>query len=447
MSEQAAQSASKPSKPHRSLRARIVLALKVLAVMVVLGIVAYAIADYWLARKIRDAVADIRARGEPVTFAELSPPKQTVDKDRDAGPCYEAAMALEREEPEPEEFHKATPDDGTRPSEAAMAEARRYVEKCRTSLELLDRGAAMPECTFDMGLQYGMSAGLARLNRPRGLVNNASVRTRWLAVQGQGDEAIESAVSSLRMTRAMDSQPILVDELVKLGCIAVVCRDAGVILNWGHPSAQGLARLESALAETEKSVDARRMFIGERVYFLELMRGIIDDEWKPGDVRTRMPESYSWPGGLAGRIMFTQTLPLYDQMTEAASKGWPGALDAMAALTGEPSRLNPMARVVLPSFSRAAVTFAKCVADMRCVREAVAIERFRLEHGGAVPDSILGAMTDPFTGKSLIYRRTVDGYCVYSVSEDRRDDGGKDLRGADWGIKVRSGGATTQASP
>ena len=45
-----------------------------------------------------------------------------------------------------------------------------------------------------------------------------------------------------------------------------------------------------------------------------------------------------------------------------------------------------------------------------------------------------------FTGQGLIYRHTSDGYKVYSVGDDKKDDGGNlpyDKKPTDWGIHVR----------
>ena len=41
-----------------------------------------------------------------------------------------------------------------------------------------------------------------------------------------------------------------------------------------------------------------------------------------------------------------------------------------------------------------------------------------------VPDLLPEIPTDPFDGKPLRYRATTDGFVVYSVYQDKRDDGG-----------------------
>ena len=61
----------------------------------------------------------------------------------------------------------------------------------------------------------------------------------------------------------------------------------------------------------------------------------------------------------------------------------------------------------------------------------VAVERYRAVHGRSpesldqlVPDFIPKVPIDPFDGQPLRYRLDPDRYVVYSVGEDRQDDGG-----------------------
>ena len=78
----------------------------------------------------------------------------------------------------------------------------------------------------------------------------------------------------------------------------------------------------------------------------------------------------------------------------------------------------------------------------------IAVEKFRLEHGGRLPES-LQELTfadptwgiDPFTDEPLKYRRNEVGYIVYSVGKNEVDDGGeivekrKDDR-RDWFLRI-----------
>lgn len=60
------------------------------------------------------------------------------------------------------------------------------------------------------------------------------------------------------------------------------------------------------------------------------------------------------------------------------------------------------------------------------------MERYRLVHGSLpeaidslVPEHFASVPEDPLDGMPLRYKRLDRGYVIYSVGEDRRDNGGK----------------------
>ena len=86
---------------------------------------------------------------------------------------------------------------------------------------------------------------------------------------------------------------------------------------------------------------------------------------------------------------------------------------------------------------------------LRATETAVGLERVRLAKGrwpkpGDPLDPAFkdGPPADPFTGKPITWKATPTGMVVYSVSYDRRDDGGKleirDVKkpGTDIGIRL-----------
>lgn len=71
---------------------------------------------------------------------------------------------------------------------------------------------------------------------------------------------------------------------------------------------------------------------------------------------------------------------------------------------------------------------------MRTASAALALQRFRLRTGQwpetlaeLVPQHLPEMLEDPFDGAPLRYKRFETGFVVYSVGEDRGDDGGRPL--------------------
>jgi len=80
----------------------------------------------------------------------------------------------------------------------------------------------------------------------------------------------------------------------------------------------------------------------------------------------------------------------------------------------------------------------RCTAKIRDAQTALAIERYRLANGklpnqltDLVPSFLPSVPSDPFDGKPLRYKTLAKGYVIYSVGDDRVDNGGteKDNKG------------------
>jgi hypothetical protein len=105
------------------------------------------------------------------------------------------------------------------------------------------------------------------------------------------------------------------------------------------------------------------------------------------------------------------------------------------------TRWRVLTRLLLPSISPLASKAAQCDAKIRDAQAALAVERYRLANGklpsqlsDLVPTFLPAVPSDPFDGKPLRYKTLAKGYVVYSVGDDREDNGGaeKDSKGVSW---------------
>jgi hypothetical protein len=123
-----------------------------------------------------------------------------------------------------------------------------------------------------------------------------------------------------------------------------------------------------------------------------------------------------------------------------ARQPWPARWQAVAEIEAS-GRMSPHApglftRLLDPFpmwFAGLGLTeSARELAARRTALSVVAVERFRRAHAGAPPpslDALVPAFIplvpqDPFSGKPLVYRKGPDGYTLYSVDSNRRDDEG-----------------------
>ena len=154
-------------------------------------------------------------------------------------------------------------------------------------------------------------------------------------------------------------------------------------------------------------------------------------EFVPGGGTTvlRIGELSGWQD--ADRMRY---LGFMDEMIAASRLPPLESREAMARIEARLDSLSLIPRysdVILPALTRAADTVARDEATRQSALTAIAVERYRNVYGHA-PDalsdllpSFLGAVPeDPYDGEPLRYRLTDNGYVIYSVGENQRDDGG-----------------------
>jgi hypothetical protein len=85
---------------------------------------------------------------------------------------------------------------------------------------------------------------------------------------------------------------------------------------------------------------------------------------------------------------------------------------------------------------------AECLASLRLGLTAVALEQFRALHDHRYPASLAeltpslcaATPTDPYDGQPLRYKTKNDGYLLYSIGPDLKDDAGQRMNGREGDI-------------
>lgn len=445
--------------------------LRIATVLLVLLVVVWSIWNFSASRSLRNEIAKIRAAGQPLTFADLSASLPKVDRAHDAGPFYSAALApIDRADGD--ELYKLGKtldtliDERTTPPAEFIATAEGLLEYNNSALEMLDRASAKPGCSYQIGIEHGSSFYVSRATSAKGFALIVSLRTGFLALQGQSDQAVDSAISSLRMLRIFDRQPILICHLVKMACLSLVTDDILAILEFSQPSEQALADLEDAMLQAEQSLDLKRVALAERVYTIATLRNVFSHKQAlEMELLFQPPILEQWPSNIVTqpllRTWASKVLRMHSQLIEAADNDFPQLLDAIKALDNQDAPTwNFLANILMSSMEPVTVMHGRSLAQIRSARLAIIIERYRRAHG-QLPKSLADLPTpdsqqlplDPFTGQNLIYRSTDSGYTVYSLGQDRQDNGGPSLecvpydQPADHGLRVRLFKPSTKPNP
>jgi len=356
------------------------------------------------------------------TSKPSSPPKST----RDQLPIVGQAKLPSRTEPLPAE------------TKQLVAE---YLSDNAEALRLLHQASAMKLCRYPIDLTKGATTLLPHLNPLRQASRLLSLEAMEQTEEQRPQQAVESVVASLNVSRSLNHEPTLISYLVHVACQGICLESLQRVLNRMPLTGTQLSELAAAFEESENQQALTRAFVGERC----MGEGVFDG-LRTGKIP--MTEMISFLGDAPWwRVLF----PLYrttglleldercylDIMEEnVKATQLPPPKDMAAASTvldkvNHLSLCHVLSPMLLPALDRAMIKAGQCDAMIRDTETAIAVERYRLANGtlpkqlsNLIPTFLPAVPADPFDGKPLRYKTVEKGYIVYSVGEDREDNGG-----------------------
>jgi hypothetical protein len=383
-------------------------------------VAAYVIWDRVEARRLARDIAAIAARGEPVDFGYWYA-RQVTAEQREAATLYAQAaeFATEAESGQPYQASMLDVDkaDGRLVPLEDMAASYRHDAP---AMQLLDRATPMDFTEFGESNRelFVNQIPLQRLGA------QACLRADLVAVRGDGETAAAALVPCIRLQRTLLPNYRFQHALRILGSLRILFRHT-------QPADASLVMLQRHFETWPDDDGAIRSLLQDRVRFIETAE-----------------DGFRGMGPSAARFLFhpflvrntRRGLASYEPAMATARQSWLARRQAAAAVERDYMRMARdrgfFSRLIDP-FPAGFMGLGRplAVQDV-CVRRitvaVLAAERFRRAHGGALPASLdalvpefLAAVPiDPYTEKPLEFRRAADGYVVYSVDSNRRDDGG-----------------------
>jgi hypothetical protein len=395
---------------------------------IILGVLLVAIASYVIwdqieARRLAREIAAIAARGEPVHFGDGDPQPRTQEQ-REASNLYRQAAALAMD-PAADDNHRAGRLDLDRPggAELSLEDATAAYRADAPPLQLLDQATPLDFVGF-----REEDRGESNYELPiETLGALACLRADLLAALGDGEAAARALVPAVRLHRTLTLTGYRSQRAGRLlGSFRILLRHT-------QPSESSLVALQRAFDAWPDEDGALRSVLRERARFIEIAESG-GHGYMPTPVRILLHPFVT----RSARLGITS----FEPAIAMARLDWPARWDAVAEARRELSRPAPRGRpgvfwVLLNPFPTGFAGFAlqqagQELAARRVAVTVVAVERFRRAHAGALPASldalvpafIAAVPQDPFSGKPLMYRKETDGYVVYSVDSNRRDDQG-----------------------
>jgi hypothetical protein len=312
---------------------------------------------------------------------------------------------------------------GGRPLTPEEAEAFTfYASRGELISSLIERGAPLRFHTIP--------AGAAPQLRASGLMSAGrfeDVQTLQRILAGDRAGALRSIVARLRLLRAYDYSWF--SAMQKSVQVSDAATDLGLALAAGGATDAQLDDIDRAFSEVYADWEpTASAFAAARSQY---------------QFAQAVSEGRSWQFGALGALVSPvvagsthATVRTVAAAMEASRRSWPQRLDEMQKIRNHGAvgdwllrRFSAGGIGVAEMLQAATRNIANGVAAARMARLQIAIERYRRANGRspallAEMSAVTEFVTDPFTGRPFKYAPAPDGYLLYSVSSNGKDDGG-----------------------
>ncbi|MHC4369884.1 MAG: hypothetical protein ACYSW8_19915 [Planctomycetota bacterium] len=430
------------------MRKRTVKTLKVIAVALVVLALVYSLAVGVSAARLRGAYAALRADGRPMELSDIMPPE--IEETENAALLYESAALLLKAQPVGEmgllkhlgKLSDNLSDKTITPDELVELKDLMGQEVVVRALWIVEQATQRRSCRFDFDYELGIDIPLAHLGDLRQFAFILGAKARIEAESGHADRAWETALVQLRLADALQTEPVLVSQVVRLAIARLSCGTIRELCEIQLPNAQQSSQIEDSFKSFEdigplvRATDGERLLFGEWAFSLprsELLKQhelVRQGDWSD-DVLGVL--------GVCFKPVFLSYHAAYLQIMHDAAGMLEGTISAEQFKTRERGARG-LALSLTPAMARVKVILQRTQAEIRITRTGLALLRDK-QTRGEFPQTLAGFeqadVQDPFSGALLIYRVSTDGFILYSIGADGKDNGGypkQDKQERDWDI-------------
>ncbi|MFL5339746.1 MAG: hypothetical protein ACJ8F7_06220 [Gemmataceae bacterium] len=400
---------------------RLMRVLKKLAlaagVLLMIALLANVVLVWVTGSRLEDRLAALRAAGQPVVLTDLQ--LSPLDADQDA------ATYLNRARDDQKAFAKETLAIQSKPEYGADELNEADLKTLRTAFDaypklvpLLEQAANCPDyrpaLDYAAGPDAVLVAGTEEAQRFRAAVNVLDARARLLTAEGKSEEALSAAVTMFRLAKHLEREPMMIGNLLLIACRAVAGDAAHRAVRLGPVSAKLRDSLDVELAAADDSRAYVFSLRSERALGTEFFRAMSGNVWF---TRAYVNDNQSYLIDVLNRMVELADRP--NSEVQAFQRQWQQQSGSLR---------HALSKLVLSAVFSPRLAWDRSAARLRCLRVINALQR----RGGEPALADLGlpaaATTDPFTGEPLHVKKTAEGWLVYAVGEDLKDDGGQVTR-------------------
>jgi len=403
----------------------------------------YIILDITFSIQLHNKIAELKVQGRPMTIAEIVPPP--VPDEENAAILYNKAFELMKQKETSEMIE-------TIKNVKSFSDISQWTDKQREEIpklvnsrdaqdiyQLLEEGSRKPKCNFNPEYEKGfeMLILLPHLSTMRDAVELLCIKTLLEAEAGNLEEAIDTLLIGLRFSNHLKDEQTLISQLVRITCdqLLIECIKG---ISYSRVIPEGQAALIINELSTHKDVepfvkctDMERVGLGTWA-FERILRA------KPRELKGVIFINYSphtpliFIVALLGKPIFKKDFVCYLTFLSGIRDSYNVPYYELAKQVKNKTRGEDIpkycifTRAVLPTLNRARENVAKYHADIDVCRTSLALKIYKAKNG-AYPKTLSffsELPIDPFNGKELIYKKSGNGFILYSVGPNMKDDNG-----------------------
>ncbi len=317
------------------------------------------------------------------------------------------------------------PDPGNEWAEREIS--RTFLDGLDAELQLIRRAAdAGGMARYPVDYKAGVNADLTAQHQVRVIARLLTLSAHVHAHSGRDSETLQDVTDICSASDSLRSDPGLISQFVRIATHAIGCEMTADMLPHCQWTDDELERLQAALGRADFRQGMLRAFCGERALCLTAFR-------------TSPQILFRYDSALKVLEMYQEsTAGLETSWLEATMRNQKIDAELRAMSSGIISRMiQGSLRQMLPALQQAVNAGTRAEARQNCAIVTIAVRRYRLQHG-VLPISMTdlrdlipgdaaekdARVIDPFDGQSLRFRSADGRVLIYSIGDNKVDDGG-----------------------
>jgi hypothetical protein len=414
----------------------------VLGALVAIGLVANAWFVWTTSTRLEAQLAAIRAAGDPLTIADLARPP--IPPEKNAATYFRQAETYVKAidgEVWANDWYKQWKSGGPMPDEGKKL-VKAAIDAHPQVFPPLEQAALC--LGYDAGLDHTVEPRqfleqlLPIMQEIRAAARVLHLRAYLLAAEGDYDEAVRTGLTLFRIGHLFENNQSITSYMVAITMQNLAVECVNFAMQSGPVSAEVRNALNAELALHEHSNGLRWGLKSERAFGCDQFRAFpARNFWLAARVHWNREES-AYLDAIQAYITMASKPGFQQEDKKSVEK----ALSAQGVSTDPPhatkwgsvkqalAQRGIFASLITPALQAAHEAATRGRAMIRCLRVLNALQTHVPEGSDHVPIlTELGlpaeTTTDPYTGEPLHVKKLPQGWLIYAVGRNYKDDGGK----------------------